>query len=60
MYQFSFEEHKLGGSYTILKFRRKTLREFSIKSVGEGATIIFFKYYHKIEARRLPNRSQIP
>ena len=41
MYQFSFEEHKLGGSYIILKFRRKTLREFSIKSVGEGATIFF-------------------
>ena len=31
MYQISLEEHKLGGSYTILKFSRKTLIEIYIK-----------------------------
>ena len=35
MDQISLKEHKLGGSYTILKFSNTTLREIYIKSVGE-------------------------
>ena len=33
MYKISFEEHKLDGSYTILKFSRTSLKEIYIKSV---------------------------
>ena len=57
MYQISFEEHKLVVNYTIMKFSRTILREIYIKSVGEEKFYSFFKHYHKIEVRRLPDNT---
>ena len=47
-------------SYTILKFSRTILKEIYMKSVGEEKLLKFFKHYHKIEARRLPDSVHFP